>query len=214
MIRSIAKFLIQNSYDSTIPLSNADRLPRWLRRWVNSDSQLRDFERELLRFESKLIGQANAHIANGVRPTDSAIGYVRTNSTPSDFQWRSPFALAAMAAGFVCILLAGRWLSTQSITQPIEPKLTIARELDASMRMSEDDKKANLLRSTWSLTQRLALKWNQKSSEAANAIAIANQQVRDESKWIESVGLESLRFVAQKLPAASVRMLGFNSIRH
>ena len=67
---------------------------------------------------------------NGVRPTDSAIGYVRTNSTPSDFQWPSPFALAAMAAGFVCMLLTGRWLNTQSITQPIEPKLTIARVQD------------------------------------------------------------------------------------
>ena len=82
------------------------------------------------------------------------------------------------------------------------------------MRVAEEDKKANLLRSTWSVTQRLALKWDQKCTEAADAIAIANQKVREESKWIELVRLEGLRFVAQKLPAATVRMLGFNSNEH
>lgn len=211
MIRSIAKFLIQYSYDSASSSNRQDRLPRWLRRWVNSDSQLRNFERGHLRLEGKLISQAGEHIANGLKPTDVAIGQVRINGSSANSMWRSPIVLAAMAAGLVCVLLTGRWLSTQSSSKPFNPNVASAEAQDTSRRLSEKTKGANLLQSTWKATRQLAQKLDQKGNEAANTIAIANQTVREESKWIESIGLESLRFVGQKLPEASVRMLGLNS---
>lgn len=213
MIRSIAKFLIQYLYDSTLLAGHADRLPRWMRKWVNSDSQLRDFERELLRLESRLISQAEGHIAGGVPPSGSDSTFVRTNEE-SQLLWRSPLALAALAAGLACVLLAGRWLSMPSTSEPIHPNLTPSDVPGTLTRLSDGERKAILLRSTWNATRQLAMRLDQKSHEAANAIAIANQKVRDESKWIQSVGHDGLKFFAQELPAASVRMMGFNSAGH
>lgn len=182
MIRSIAKFLIQYSYDSGSVTTNAYRLPRWLRRWVHSDSQLRDYENELLRLESKLVGQANNRVASGSKSTMALSSDIRVQSTPSRSVLRTPVALAALAASLACVLLVGRWLVFRSTQEDTGSEVVVNIE----QAVKEENAKATA------------------------SLAIANRTLNQESELVKSAGLEGLRFVAQKLPAATVRMMGLS----
>lgn len=207
MIRSIAKFLIQYSYDSSSVSTNADRLPRWLRRWVHSDSQLRDYEKELLRLESKLTGQANNRVAGVSKSTIALSSDIRVQSTPSRSAMRSPVALAALAASLVCMLLVGRWLVSDSA--PEDTGSEVAKlEQTVKEEKARASAKERWIRSTLSATKRLASKLNEKGNEATGSLAIANRTWNQESALVKTAGLEGLRFVVQKLPAATVRMIG------
>ena len=215
MIRSIAKFLIQYSYDSTSPRSNADRLPRWLRRWINSDPQLRDFERKLLILERKLTSQAENHISNGLTNREWAVDKVQSiprsswESTGSVF--RSPVALAALAAGLASVLLLGRWLVLQPTLESPDPEIAISKGLSDAKQLSESHVREEWIRSTLNATKRLASKWNRKSNDATSTLAFANQMMQVDGELVKLAGLEGLRFGGQKLPAATVRMFGMSA---
>ncbi|MCY2983258.1 MAG: hypothetical protein NTY15_06415 [Planctomycetota bacterium] len=210
MIRSIAKFLIQYSYDSGLVSTNADRLPRWLRRWVNSDSHLRDYEHELLRLESKLVSQASKRVASGAKSGIESASAIRTQPTPARSSLRSPAALAALAASLACVLLVGRWLvSTWEDTRP-EVIVNTTQTVTVKEENALASAKERWIRTTLSATKRLATKLNEKGNEATGSLAIANRTLNQESELIKSAGLAGLRFVAQKLPAATVRMMGLS----
>ncbi len=219
MIRSIAKFLIQYSYDSQAVHSksqsnSSDRLPRWLRRWTNHDLQLRKFERDLLRLEGKLIGQADTHIANGLRPDTSADLEVCNKSKTYDSVFHSPVALTALAAGLVCVLLAGRWFLTQPSSQlPNAPDIVSGAQ-NESKQLVDVGQREEWVLSTLKTTKRLANQFKQKSSEANNTLMFVNRTMLDEEDQIKALCLEGLKFVGQKLPAATVRMLGMNETQH
>lgn len=210
MIRSIAKFLIQYSYDSGSVTTNADRLPRWLRRWVNSDSQLRDYENELLRLESKLVGQANNRVASGSKSRIVLASAIRVQATPTRSVLRSPVALAALAASLACVLLVGRWLVFRSTPEDTGSVVVVNIEQTVKEENAKASAKERWIRSTLSATKRLASKLNEKGNEATASLAIANRTLNQESELVKSAGLEGLRFVAQKLPAATVRMMGLS----
>ena len=214
MIRSIAKFLVQYFYDSTSPTSKADRLPRWLRRWIDSDPQLQDFERDLLTFERKLTSQSENHVANGLQSRKWSSDIVQ--STPKSSReftgavFRSPVALAALAAGLVGVLFVGRWLVSQPTVDSPDPKIAISRVQGDAKQLVESKMREEWIQSTLSATKRLASKWNQKSNVATSTLAFANQKMQVEGALVKLAGIEGLRFVGQKLPAATVRMLGMN----
>ncbi len=213
MIRSIAKFLIQYSYDSTSASSKSDRVPRWLRRWISSDSQLLDFERDLQNLESKLTIQSENHIANGLQPREWAANNVQSIPKFSRSGSRSPIAFLALAASLGCVLFVGRWLVLQPTLESSDAKNAISTLPSNPKHLAESNMREQLLRSTLNATQRLASKWNQKSRDARDSIASANQTFQVEGELVKLVGLEGIRFVGQKLPAATVRMLGINAER-
>ena len=212
MIRSIAKFLIQHSYDSGLVSTNADRLPRWLRRWVNSDSQLRDYERALLRLESRLVGQANKHVVSWAKSGIESASVIRVQATPPRSLLRSPVALAALAASLACVLLVGRWFVLHSTWEYTNPEVIV--DTKHTVTVKEENALASVkerwIRSTLSATKRLASKLNEKGNEATGSLALANRTLSQESELVKSAGLAGLRFVAQKLPAATVRMMGLS----
>jgi hypothetical protein len=212
MIRSIAKFLIQYFYDSGLVSTNADRLPRWLRRWVNSDSQLRDYEHELLQLESKLIGQANKLVASGAKSRVGSASAIRVQATPALSLLRSPVALAALAASLVCLLLVGRWLAFRSTWVDTIPEMIVNTKHTGTEKEEKAlaSAKERWIRSTLSATKRLTSKLNDKGNEATSSLAMANRKLNQESELVKSAGLAGLRFVAQKLPAATVRMMGLS----
>ena len=86
--------------------------------------------------------------------------------------------------------------------------------IDIEQTVEEENTKASAkerwIRSTLSATKRLASKLNEKGNEATASLAIANRTLNQESELVKSAGLEGLRFVAQKLPAATVRMMGLS----
>ncbi len=218
MIRSIAKFLIQYFYDSKSVHSKSqartsDRLPRWLRRWTNHDLQLRKFERDLLRLEGKLIEQADTHIANGLRPDTSAPLEVCNNSKTNDSVFHSPVALTALAAGLVCVLLAGRWFLTQPRSEPRNSQDIVSANQKEPTQLLEVNQREEWVLSTLKTTKRLAEQFKQKSSAANNTLLSVNRTMLDEEEQIKALGLEGLKFVGQKLPAATVRMLGMHEFR-
>ena len=196
-------------------MSDADRVPGWLRRWINSDAQLRDFERKLVILESKLTSQSENHIANGLQSREWAVDKVRSisKSSPKSFgsALRSPFALAALAAGLACVLLVGRWLVSQPTTESPDPKIAVSLVPDKAKQLAESNMREEWIRSTVNATKRLASTWNQKSKDATSSLAFASHQMQVEGELVKWVGLEGLRFVGQKLPAATVRMLGMNT---
>lgn len=219
MIRSIAKFLIQYSYDSQSVHSESqsrtsDRLPRWLRRWTNHDLQLRDFERDLLRLEGKLTEQADTHIANGLRPSKSTNFEVCNNSLSNHSVFHSPMALAALAAGLVCVLLAGRWFLSQPASAPLTAPFIVSGKQYESKQPMDASQREEWVLSTLKTTKRLANEFKQKSSKANNTLVFVNRTLFEEEEQIKALGLEGLKFVGQKLPAATVRMLGMNEFRH
>ena len=213
MIRSIAKLLIQYSYDSSSVSTKEDRLPGWLRRWVHSDSVLRDFERELLRLESKLVDQAKNRVAGDSKSTLAWSSDIRVPSTTSRSALRSPVALAALAASLACVLLAGRWLVSRPTLEDTEPKVASVEQTGKEEK-AKASAKERWIRSTLSATMRLASKLNEKGNEATGSLAIANRTLNQESELVKSAGLDGLRFVVQKLPAATVRMMGLSDPNH
>ena len=213
MIRSIAKLLLQYSYDSTSASNKADRVPSWLRRWIRSDSHLLDFERELQILESKLTLQSDKHIAKGLQIRTWGVNNVRGIPRTSNSGLRSPIALVALTAGLGCVLFVGRWLVLQPMLESSDSKVAISVVPNEPKLLAESNMREQLVRSTLEATKRLAIKWNQRSKDATNSVAFANQSFQEEGELVKMVGLEGIRFVGQKLPAATVRMLGRNAER-
>ena len=219
MIRSIAKFLIQYSYDSqpsnveSLP-GTSDRLPRWLRRLTNHDPRLREFERDLLRLEGKLIGQAEAHLANGIRPCNAGDLEICNPSKSNDSMLDSRLTLAALAAGLVCVLVAGRWFLAQPASEPPNAPDIASVEQNESKQLVDASQRGEWILSTLKTTKRLADEFRHRSSEANNTLLSVNRTFLDEEEQFKALGLAGLKFVGQKLPAATVRMLGMNGVRH
>ncbi len=214
MIRSIAKLLLQYSYDSTSASNKADRVPGWLRRWIRSDSHLLEFERELQILESKLTLQSDKHIAKGMQVGAWAVKNARGIPKTSNSGLRSALAFVALAAGLGCALFVGRWLVLQSPLESSDSEVAISVVPNEPKLFAESNMREQLVRSTLEATKRLAMKWNQRSRDATNSIAFANQSFQVEGELVKMVGLEGIRFVGQKLPAATVRMLGMNAERN
>ena len=63
-----------------------------------------------------------------------------------------------------------------------------------------------LVLSTWEATKRIASDFKQRSAHANHKLALVSQN--ELKKQLREVSNEGLRFVAQKLPQATVRMLG------
>ncbi len=110
-------------------------------------------------------------------------------------------------------LFVGRWLVSQPTLKSSDAKNAISTLPIEPKHLADSNMREQLLRSTLNATQRLASKWNQKSRDARDSFAIANPSFQVEGELVKSLGLEGIRFVGQKLPAATVRMLGMNAER-
>ena len=165
MIQSLAKFLIQYHFDSSDSTSvrkndSAERLPGWLRRWTDSDAQLRQFELELQNLEHSLSSQAESHIAFGSKPSPSSSidlsrGYIAHRS-PS----LKPLFLATLAAGLACVVLALGWFPyhPSELTPGDNGEPMIANTKDAEVDASANDVeiRKRWMVSTLETTKRLA----------------------------------------------------------
>ena len=223
MIRSIAKLLIQYFYDSSASPSvptyqETDPLPRWLRYWATRDLRLAEFERELGELERKLVSQSAGHLkswnANNVPAKCSMIA----NSSKRDTLSIHPIAMAALAAGFSGVLVTAGWYcwNTGSGAKNFSVDLVSEASKREPLRIevqssAEQVRREQLMRSTWDATKRMASGWKQKSGQANQTLAFVNQSILEQQ--IREVGGKGLRFFAQKLPQATVRMLGLNAAR-
>ena len=210
MKRSIAKFLIQYYYDSGSVSTKADRLPSWLRRWVVFDLRLGEYEHELLRLESKLVGQAGKHVTEEWAPRTEFESVVHTKSIRNRSVSRSPAAFVGLAASVAFVLLVGRLLDFGLTREDTVSEVVVNTDSNVKEGKAKAIAHERWILSTLSATKRLASKLNEKGSEAAGSLAIANQTLTQERELVKSAGLGGLRFVAQKLPAATVRMIGLN----
>ena len=212
MTLSIAKFLIQYFYDSAGShaasyAQNVDPLPRWLRNWTNRDLHLAEFERELRQLESHLISKAGAHLETWRCSTTPAEFSLLAQSKRSVFMASTPIALAVLAAGLSCVLLAAGWFYWQpGLGNGIKKSDFTLNETKPSLEPSRRDQ---LVLSTWEATKRIASDLKQKGSQANHTLALVNQSELD--MQFRDATCESLRFVAQKLPQATVRMFGMNA---
>lgn len=165
MIQSLAKFLIQYHFDSSDSTSvrkndSAERLPGWLRRWTDSDAQLRQFEIELKNLEHSLSSQAESHIAFGSKPSPSAeIDLSRVYIAHRSPSLKAPF-LAALAVGLACFLLAMGWLLCHaSEIKPGkngEPVIANTKDAEVDTNASDVKKRKRWMVSTLETTKRLA----------------------------------------------------------
>lgn len=225
MLRSIGKFLIQYSYDSSsgsglsnpaisdpaVQSQRKDRLPRWLRYWIGFDSQLRAYELELQRLEGTLLGQASGHVANGTQPRGNDLLGHYVEPEKRNLSLNSPIVLASLAAGLSCVLLVGGWLTRSSIQSSVPGQGTALELTNEPNPVRDSSLREQWLHSTLRASNRFAADIKERSGEANRTLANLNRKMIIESEQVKSMSLESLRFVSQKLPAASVRMLGLNS---
>jgi hypothetical protein len=223
MKRAIAKILIEYYYDShpSHVVTNSfdvDPLPRWLRNWTKRDLQLAEFEIELQRFEHRLVSQSVSHLETWSKATGASEFSVLAQSNGSNFISRHPIAFAALAAGLSGVLISVGWsywkLDTSSqnpdgiaIYAVKENKISVGE----SRPSNESVRREIFIRSTWEATKRVASDLKKKSDEVNRALAIVNE--REMGKPIREVAHEVLRFVAQKLPQATVRMFGMSAPR-
>jgi hypothetical protein len=219
MIRSLAKTLIQYCYDSNQvslqqPNSATDKLPGWLRKWTDSDSELRRFELELQCLERSLVSQAKNFVSSGLvaRSLDNIdLPCVPTRTSASAF---SPLLLASLAAGLVCILLASGWfLSQYSVRKPSDHGSSIlanGMEIEADQARDSKNRERWML-STLDTTKRLAADLRSKSELVNDSVVVAQRTILKKGEHAKEIGLDGLKFVAQRLPVATVRMLGMNA---
>ncbi len=220
MKRSIAKFLIQYFYDSNSKnTGHSDPLPRWLRNWIDRDVFLNTFEREFLQLQNQLVSQAEGHLANWRQMRAPAKLELFTLPKQSSFAKRNPIFLAALAAGLCCILLAAGWFVWHPIAGSQSQDSIAIKEFELNDAKTKETQRAfaslprdQLVLSTWEATKRIASDFKRKSSHANQTLGLASQ--KELEKQIKEVSQEGLRFVTQKLPQATVRMLGMNSQRN
>jgi hypothetical protein len=219
MIRAIAKILMEYYHDSrpstALDANNLTHLPKWLRARIDADSELQKVEQELLGLERSLVSQARDHLAKG-HPIASPevapeIDFVYPASKPLHVAWTSPMALTALAAGLCCMLLASRWLLTRSTTDPTEATVDIAVVPSQSSHGSKPRVGEEWMRSASAATKRIVSDFKVSQDITANRFAVVNRTMLEESEQLKVLGREGLRFVAQKLPAASVRFVGMSS---
>lgn len=219
MIRSFAKTLIQYCYDSNQvslqqPKSATDKLPGWLRKWTDSDSELRRFELELQCLERSLVSQAKNFVSSGLvsRSLDNIdLPCVPIRTNASAF---SPLLLASLAAGLVGILLASGWfLSQYSVRKPSDHGSSIlanGMEIEADQARDSKNRERWML-STLDTTKRLAADLRSKSELVNDSVVVAQRTILKKGEHAKEIGLDGLKFVAQRLPVATVRMLGMNA---
>ena len=219
MIRSLAKTLIQYFYDSHVVSSQqqhgaTDKLPGWLRRWTDSDYELRQFELELQRLERSLASQAERFVSGGHAaraPGNVDLPRVPTRTSSTAF---SPLLLASLAAGFACVLLASGWfLSQYSERKPNGDglsNLANGKEIEAD-QARDSKKRERWILSTLDTTKRLASDLRSKSELVNDSVVVAQQTIRKKGEHAKEIGLDGLKFVTQRLPVATVRMMGMNS---
>ncbi len=214
MKRSIAKILIQYFYDSSSTYAKkVDPLPRWLRNWTDRDELLAQFEGDLLRLQNQLVSQAESHLATFRQSIDSVEFAVRSLPPRFNSTRRNPIYLAALATGLCCVLLGAGWFVWQ-----LRPGSQSQRDIATNEFKTNADKTKEsqmglasipsdqLVLSTWEATKRIASDFKQKSGHANHRLALVSQN--ELKKQLREVSNEGLRFVAQKLPQATVRMLG------
>lgn len=219
MIRSLAKTLIQYYYDSNVvslqqPNRATEKLPGWLRRWTDSDSELKRFELELQCLERSLVSQADNFVSGGLvskSPDNVDLPRLPIRTNASAF---NPLLLASLAAGLVCVLLASGWfLSQYSVRKPGDHGSSVlANGTEIESDQARDRKKRERwILSTLDTTKRLASDLRSKSELVNDSVVVAQRTIRKNGEHAKEVGLDGLKFVAQRLPVATVRMLGMNS---
>ena len=218
MIRSLAKNLIQYYYDSNVvslpqPNRATERLPGWLRRWTDSDSELKRFEQELQFLERSLVSQADDFVSGGTvsrSPNNIDLLRVPIRTNASAF---NPLLLASLAAGLVCVLLASGWfLSQYSVRKPGDlgsSDLANGKEIEADPAR-DSKKRERWMLSTLDTTKRLASDLRSKSGLVNDSVVVAQRTLRKKGEHAKEIGLDGLKFVAQRLPVATVRMMGMN----
>jgi hypothetical protein len=219
MIRSLAKFLIQYYYDSNVVSSQkhnraTEKLPGWLRRWTDSDSELRQFELELQSLERSLASQAESFVSGGLEsksPDNVSLQCVPTRTSSPAF---SPLFLASLAAGIACFLLTLGWfLSQHSERKPTGNITSIpanGKEIQAAQVM-DSKKRERWILSALNTTKRLASDLRNKSEQVNDSVVVARQTIQKKGEHAKEIGLDGLKFVTQRLPVATVRMMGMNS---
>ncbi|MEQ1825777.1 MAG: hypothetical protein ABL921_07510 [Pirellula sp.] len=204
MMRFIAKLLIERSYDDA-SRNRRDPLPPWLRRWVKGDTQLQAFEQRLLRLENSLKSQSGAFLDG--RATELP----RSTTVPHQGNWATTnrtnvwpwLALAAMLTGVLAV--GSRWLDWSADRAE---KIRIAHDSPLNPQPSTLNE---WVEQSTALSKGLAKKLDQTRSQANLALSNANKNATHEREQLLELGRDGLKFVAHKLPAATVRMLGMSA---
>ncbi len=218
MIRSLAKTLIQYYYDSNVVSSKqsnraTEKLPGWLRRWTDSDSELRKFDLELQSLERSLVSQVDSFVSGGIAsrsPDNIDLPRVPIRTNASAF---NPLVLASLAAGLVCVLLASGWfLSQYSERKPGDlGSSVLANGTEIEPDPARDSKKRERwILATLDTTKRLASDLRNKSELVNDSVVVAQRTIRKKGEHAKEIGLDGLKFVTQRLPVATVRMMGMN----
>lgn len=208
MKRFIAKFLIQWYADGPNSSLGADRLPQWLRRWVDNDPCLIEYEQQLISLEQSLTKQSAAFASNASLPSSPH------SQLPTDFvvqnarSSRSVWTMLALAASLLCVVYVG----TKMFNRPNDPGPTQIATAEDSPKNSVQEKKKyqDWIRSTVDISKRLKSKVQNEGAVASNKLKDIQHSMQADQQYLASVSRNGIKFVGQKLPAATVRMLGMS----
>jgi hypothetical protein len=122
--------------------------------------------------------------------------------------------LASLAAGLVCVLLASGWfLSQYSVRKPGNlgsSNLANGKEIEADPAR-DSKKRERWILATLDTAKRLASDLRSKTEQVNDSVAVAQQTLREKGEHAKEIGLDGLKFVTQRLPVATVRMMRMNS---
>jgi hypothetical protein len=83
-------------------------------------------------------------------------------------------------------------------------------EIEADQARDSKNRERWML-STLDTTKRLAADLRSKSELVNDSVVVAQRTILKKGKHAKEIGLDGLKFVAQRLPVATVRMLGMNA---
>jgi hypothetical protein len=210
MMRFLARILIQK-YRDDCPKAGRDPLPGWLRRWVDSDISLKQYDDELLELEKQLSAAMSGYLASSRVPQFVAVkSWTTRPAQDSDIRLR-----LALAAGLLCVLAcAGRSVMQETRDddrrlshQSVRPEPTRVAEHEPNQHDSQQLQ--SMVDGTYVATQRLAMQLQNKTARVHQSWAqMQRALVNEQREAITRSSRAGIAFVVQELPAATVRMLG------
>jgi hypothetical protein len=209
MLRFAFKLLLQLYHDGHPLEASSDPVPNWLRRCVQSDRKLKEFESQLFAASRLLKSQSQQEIENVTFgrefETPSAFfvpgrkAAIDSDDAPGKFWLVKGLRGASIAGAMLLLLLLARLVINPTKYKNREP---IRTATPSSIYNNEDVNR--LMHATWSVSKRMANQWKTKSDTIASRLSEVDNLISQEPVRL---GKDGLHFLTHRVPVSAIRMV-------
>jgi hypothetical protein len=192
--------LISRSIDEDV------RLAGWLRRWIERDAELRQFEWQSRQLAGRLTREAAGWMASSQRhekhqPVELR-RLARSHASPSRRLTAMSWSLAACALAATAVIVWARFHTDSSrVAQPAWP--ADHRQADAPPVSTSLTNERQMLANAWKVGRAAAGQW-----QASRVLSTLDDGLQRQRQELSSGTRSAVSFFAYRLPVSAARLVG------